>query len=232
LVHDLDLAIIIDRLPREKTVQKLYEQIYGSFGLTNPEHKLFRASDFVVDIKFLRKKDLIYPDIWFYDLKVASQLLYGEEVRNLIPWGKKDLPLSSGLRILFERVTALLGNFSYSYLNALNLPEQKKKMLIFECYKIFVEICTALCILVGEYEPKYSDRAKTFNEFYQNKLPDLIQDLPDLPKKVMLYTDFKLKPDFSQIDEDPIKLWFSAREYLGIILRFYLRKYLGPYSGW
>jgi len=103
-VHDLDLAVIIDRIPREKTVQELYEQIYGSFGLTNPEHKLFRASSFVVDIKFLRKKDLIYPDIWFYDLKAASQLLYGEEVRNLVPWGKKDIPLSSGLRILFERV--------------------------------------------------------------------------------------------------------------------------------
>jgi len=227
LFHDLDLVVIIDRRPEEKTVQTLYEQIYGSLGLTNPEHKLFRAGNFVVDIKFLRKNDLIYPDIWFCDLKAASQLLHGEEVRNLIPWGKEDIPLSSGLRILFERVAALLGNFSYSYLNAMKLPQHKKKMLIFECYKIFIEICTALCILVGKYKPKYADRAKTFNEFYQNELPDLAQDLPDLPKKVMLYTNFKLKPNFSKIHDDPIELWFSAREYLGITLRFYLRKYLG-----
>jgi len=225
-LRDFDFAVIVDRIPKEETVKKLYDQIYRSLGLPNPEGKLFRFSNFVVDIKFLTKKDLIYPDIWFYDLKVASHLLYGEDVRNLIPTNKIDIPTSSGLRILFEKVCGLLGNFSYSYLKTKKIPIEKKKVLIFECYKTFIEMCTALSILAGEYEPKYVTRAKNLENIYWKEFPKLCQVLPNLPKKVIAYTNFKLRPDFTKVSEDPVELWFSARESLGATLRFYLRRYL------
>lgn len=225
-LRDFDIVVIVDRLPKEKTQRKLNKEIYKSLGLPNPESKSFRFTNFVVGIYFRRKKDLIYPDIWFYDLKAASQLLYGEDVRSLIPWSKKDIPLSSGLRILFEKVCGLLGVFCYPYLKADELPEQRKKLLIFECYKTFIEICTALSILAGRYEPKYAMRAKNLENFYFDKFPDFAQALPDLPKKVMAYTNFKLKPDFAKVHEDPIQLWFFTRNSLGTALRFYLRRYL------
>jgi len=225
-LRDFDIVVIVDQIPKEKTQQKLRDEIYKSLGLSNPKNKLFRFTNFVVDIYFRRKEDLIYPDIWFYDLKAASQLLYGEDVRNAVPWSKKDISLSSGLRILFEKVCGLLGVFSYSYLRAKNLPEQQKKLLIFECYKTFIEICTALSILAGKYEPRYYTRARNFKNFYFDEFPESAEIIPDLPKKVKVYTNFKLRPDFTKIHENPIQLWFSARDSLGVALRLYLRRYL------
>jgi len=227
-LRDFDIVVIVDRIPKEKAVQKLYNQIYRSLNLTNPEYMLFRFSNFVVDIKFLRKKDLIYPDIWFYDLKAASQLLYGEDLRNLIPWSKEEIPLSSGLRILFEKATGLLGLFSYADCLKTEKPsEEKKELLIFECYKTFIEICTALCILAGRYEPKYADRARIFEKLYFNEFPELAKVLPDLPDRVAACTSFKLKPDFTEVDDDLVDLWFSTRDYLGTVIRFYIKRYLG-----
>jgi hypothetical protein len=233
-LRDFDIVVIVDRIPKERVGRKLYDQIYRSLNLTNPEYMLFRFSNFVVDIKFLRKKDLIYPDIWFYDLKAASQLLYGEDLRNSIPWSKEEIPLSSGLRILFEKATGLLGLFSYAdCLKTEKLSEEKKELLIFECYKTFIEICTALCILAGRYEPKYADRAKIFEKLYFNKFPELAKVLSDLPKRVAACTSFKLKPDFTEVDDDPVELWFSTRDYLDIILRFYIKRYVGmPTLNW
>ena len=226
-LRDFDMVVIVDQIPKEKIQRKLYDEVYKSLDLPNPKSKLFRFSNFVVGIYFRRKKDLIYPDIWFYDLKAASQLLYGEDITNLIPWNKKDVPPSSGLRVLFEKVCGLLGIFSYSYLEAEELPEKQKNLLIFECYKTFIEICTALCILSGEYESKYAERAKNLEKFYTGKFPDLAKVLPDLPKKVTEYTNFKLKPNFATIRQNPIELWFSTRHTLGTALQLYLRRYLG-----
>lgn len=223
-LRDFDIAVIVDRIPNKRTIENIYDQIYQSLNLTNPENKIFRFFNFVVDIKFLRKKDLIYNDIWFYDLKVASKLLYGEDIRQSISSSKKEIPLSSGLRILFEKVTGLL--FHVDCMEEKKPPKEKKELLIFECYKTFIEICTSLCILANRYEPKYADRAKIFEKLYFIKFPQLAKVLPDLPKRVTACTNFKLKPDFTKVKEDPVDLWFTTREYLEVILQFYIKRYL------
>jgi hypothetical protein len=173
---------------------------------------------------------LVYRDIWFYDLKVASHLLYGEDVRHLIPWDNKDIPVSSGLRLLFEKIDGLLGVFSSTYLERAEITEEKKKILLLECYKTFVEICTALCILVKDYEPKYADRVKVLEKIYSSQLSDLAEILPDLPQRVKKSTNFKLRPEFANVDENPIALWFDTRQYLNATLIFYLGKIFGTKS--
>jgi hypothetical protein len=230
-LRDFDIVVIANKIPKESVVQKLYDQIYRSLNLTNSELMSFRFSNFVVDIKFLRKKDLKYSDIWFYDLKVASKLLYGEEIRNSIPCNKQKIPLSSGLRILFEKVAGLLALFPQFDSNGDNLiieqlSEEQKELIVFECYKAFIEMCTVLCILADRYEPRYADRAKIFKQFYFTDFPELAKVLPDLPDKVISCTAFKLKPDFAKIDKKVVDLWFSTRDYLGIVLTFFIRNYL------
>jgi len=231
-LRDFDLVVIVDKIPNEIVIRKLYKQIYQSLNLPNPESTLFRFSNFVVDIKFLCKKDLIYPDIWFYDLKTASNLLYGEDIRTSMSCSKEEIPLSSGLRILFEKVAGLLALFPYVDSNldktqVEQIPEEEKNLIIFECYKAIIEMCTVLCILANRYEPKYAERARIFKDFYYSDFPEIAEVLPDLPKKVMSCTLFKLKPDFTEINEDVIDLWFSTRNSLGIVLNFYIKKYLG-----
>ena len=231
-LRDFDLVVIVDRIPNEIAIQKLYNQIYQSLNLPNPESTLFRFSNFVVDIKFLSKKDLIYPDIWFYDLKTASKLLHGEDIRNSMSCSREEIPLSSGLRILFEKVAGLIALFPYVDSNLdktriEQMSEEEKNLIIFECYKAIIEMCTVLCILAKRYEPKYAERARIFEDFYSTDFPEIAEVLPDLPKQVILSTNFKLKPDFTKIDEDVIELWFSTRNSLGIVLNFYIKKYLG-----
>jgi predicted nucleotidyltransferase len=225
--RDFDIAVIVDSAPQRDSLKKLYDQIYRSLGLPNPENSLFRFSSFVVDIRFLKNHDLIYPDIWFYDLKVASKLLWGEDIRGSIRTDKMSIPLSSGLRVLFEKVCGLLGNFSYGNLKPDCVQEEEEESLIFECYKTFIEICTALCIISRNYDSKYVYRAKNLQNIYRTEFPDLAQVLPDLPETVTKCTDFKLRPDFDRIHEDPVKLWFDARDTLETILCWYLEKYSG-----
>ena len=126
---------------------------------------------------FLQKKDLIFPDIYFYDLKAGSQLLWGEDIRSLIPWNKKDVPLSSGLRLLFEKVAGLLGNFSVAFLCNKRPTLIEKELIISECQKTFIEIGTSLCILARRYEPKYEQRARILKDFYSTSLMKLIMTL-------------------------------------------------------
>ncbi len=231
-LRDFDLVVIVDKIPNEITIRKLYNQIYQSLNLPNPESTLFRFSNFVVDIKFMSKKDLIYPDIWFYDLKTASKLLYGEDIRNSISCSKDEIPLSSGLRILFEKVAGLIALFPYVDSNLdktriEEMSEEEKNLIIFECYKAIIEMCTVLCILANRYKPKYAERARIFEDFYSTDFPEIAEVLPDLPKQVISSTNFKLKPDFTEINEDVIELWFSTRNSLGIVLNFYIKKFLG-----
>lgn len=233
-LRDFDIVCIVDRKPNSKAIDELCDKIYKSLDLINPEFLLFRGKSFTIDLKFFRIQDLIYPDIYFYDLKVASQILWGEDVRRLIPWTKNDIPLSSGLRLLFEKVCGLLGHFSTAYVQRKTPNYQEKESLVSECHKTFIEIGTALCILAGKYEPKYAQRAKVLENSYSTQFPELARVLPELPKKVTEYTDVKLNTRASMENyEDPIELWFSARSYLREVLSFYLKRYTGKsLSNW
>lgn len=231
-LRDFDIVVVVDTIPSNKAIRKLYNRIYQSLDLPNPESTLFRFSNFVIDIKFLRKGDLIYPDIWFYDLKNASNLLYGEDIRDSMPCRKESIPLSSGLRILFEKVAGLIAlfphiNSNFDKFEIERITKEEKYLIIFECYKAIIEMGTVLCILGGKYKPKYAERARIFKDFYYTDFPEIAKILPNLPNQVMLYTNFKLKPDFEKINENVLDLWFSTRNSLGIILGFYVKKYLG-----
>lgn len=232
-LRDFDIVCILDRIPNRTDASKIHEQIQKSLGLPSEKDTLFpRSKGFLVDIKFLQKRDLIHPDIYFCDLKTASQILWGEDVRSLIPWTKKDVPLSSGLRLLFEKVSGLLGHFTAAYMQG-KMPEREKEALIYECRKTFIEIGTALCILAKEYEPQYALRAKILPNFYSMRFPELARRLPDLPRRIEEYTNLRTKSNAEELDEDPIDLWLSARNSLSTVLKFYLEAYSGkPLQDW
>jgi hypothetical protein len=51
-LRDFDMVVIVDHLPNKKDVKKLYNEIYQSLNLPNPEGMLYPFFNFVVDIKF------------------------------------------------------------------------------------------------------------------------------------------------------------------------------------
>lgn len=226
-LKDYDIMVIVKRKPDSKTVNHIYRKAYSALSFSNPEERLFRFSDFVIDLSFTTIKRLkLFPDIATYEFKVASSLLYGKDVRKEIPWEVTDIPLSSGWRLLFEKMTGLIGHFPHEYLVKGHMNQRSKEMLIYECYKTYVEIATALCLLMGCYAPSFSKRSELFKANFSKRLPELSERLPELPDLVAKATSFKLEPRFEDIKDDPLDLWFNVRDDLMTSSKFYLEKFL------
>jgi hypothetical protein len=228
-LRDFDIVVIVDHKPSSAAISRLEDHMYKSIGMENPRVSgvFERAQSFVVDLRFWNRNELIYPDIYFYDLKSASQILWGEDVRKSIPWTNKDVPLSSGFRVLYEQVMGLLGYFSINFVKGKTPTEIEKNFLISQCRKTFVELGTALNILSRKYEPTFSRQAEVLENSYEIEFPELAKILPDLPEKVSMYTGFRLRPNPQDLKEDPIELFFLTQRYLKETLRFYLERWTG-----
>jgi hypothetical protein len=224
-LKDFDFLLIFDKkVPFElvKIVQIALRQKLSNQNSLDP----YPYRSFTVDLDATTLENLnLLPDIMVYEAKVASQVLYGEDIRHKIMISKEDIPLRSGARILFQKGISLIGQFSTKYLYE-QIPEGKIEMFVYECAKVFVELGTSLSILGGLYEPSYARRASLLSKWYKKLFPDLYEKIPDLGQKIAYYTEFKLNPDIIKIREDPISLWFTAREYLIETLKYYMAKYL------
>ena len=54
----------------------------------------------------------------------------GRRIREINPYTKKDVPISSGFRILYEKVTGLLGYFSIEYVDGRTNRRRKGLFII------------------------------------------------------------------------------------------------------
>lgn len=224
LLKDFDICVVTHNDVNYIATKNLLDIIYNKLRLDNAENSLFRHSKFAIDLKFINKNNINYPDIWFYDLK-NSLVLYGEDITRHITYNSNDIPLSSGMRLLFEKVTGLLGHFNY-YMLYKGVNGDQRTNLIYECMKTYIEIGTALCILYRRYVPSYRERVKIIKSLVEDKhLDDLIIHLPDLLYKIEYSTQFKFMPDFNAID-NPISLWFKTKHDLIKVILFYLKNYL------
>ena len=226
-LKDYDIIVIVKRKPDRRIVNQLNKEVYLGLGYSDAGDRIFKFSDFSVDLLFTTRKALrLNPDIGTYEMKVASYLLYGDDIRKEIPWTIADIPLSSGWRLLFEKMTGLIGHFPQRYLLTSEICQHDREQLIFECYKTYIEIATALCILMRCYSPSFSMRCNSFGENFAKKLPELHNILPSLPDLVAKATEFKFRPQFYKVTDDCLDLWFNTRDILLTVAKFYLEKYL------
>lgn len=58
----------------------------------------------------------LYRDVFSYELKEANTLLYGKDARDQIAWTSQDVPVASGLRLLFQKFVGLIGYSREDYL--------------------------------------------------------------------------------------------------------------------
>ncbi|MEM1971231.1 MAG: hypothetical protein QXM92_02060 [Candidatus Anstonellales archaeon] len=224
LLKDFDIAIIVNKIPDETTTSLMLEDIYKKLGSDNPALSLFKYSNFALDLRYLTINNINFPDIWFVDLK-NSTVLYGKDIRPYITYNGSDIPLSSGARLLFEKITGLLGHFEYKMLYN-NIDDNSKMRLIYECMKTYVEIATVICILYKSYISSYSKRleiVKMLNS--EGKLEEIIRKIPDLIDKIEVATRFKLSPDYSAVN-DPIEFFFTTRNDLITTIQYYIKYYI------
>ncbi len=191
------------------------------------ERQLARKIGVDIDMKIIRTCRLKYliPDMFTFELKETSRVIWGKDLRAQIQVEKSDVPLCAGLNTLFIETLALIMNFDPRYLTGEPVPSKKAPMFDYVCSKVFVEICNALSLLGDFYDPSLLKRANLFSRRYEAVFPELSKMLPDLPSKVKYHTDLKLtNPNFGA--GDLMERWLDARVALEHTLRYFVSKVL------
>ena len=156
----------------------------------------------------------------YYELKNRSIVIFGDTtVLDRIPMIKPDeIPLSEGLRNLFNKLHTMLLGLQPSY------SDDQRKIKIFWSYKTYLAICESLLLLNRRFAPSAFERDELFSEVYRKEFPVLYTRNPSLAKKVDKATLFKLKLDFSA-DHD--LLWHEATKDILEIFHFFIEKMTG-----
>ncbi len=224
-LHDFDLYVVTDRKVDSRTHALMEESILTELSrLTGSDLTL---ENFVLGVEVVPSKGLsrLPPDLSTYEMKAASTVLHGPDVRSKIPVRDRDIALGSGAITLFHRATALLKNVEPEYLSYQAYPLDRALEAVYECCKVYTEICTAFSLLGGFYEPSYRRRAELFKENFR-LFPSIRRQLPDLAETISFHTQMKLLSDFSPIIHKPAETWVEARHALDVCLRAFLSRFL------
>jgi len=225
-LNDYDVYVITEKSVNPKVHLEMEERIIRGLG-----HLIgynLAGDKFIVGVEVVPRRSLnrLLPDISTYEMKVASQVLYGPDVRGLIRVTSGNIALASGAITLFHRAIALLENVEPEYLASNDYPEDRRLETVRETCKAYTEICTSLSLIGGFYKPSYRARAHEFGRHY-DKFPELASIIPDLPTKVAERTELKIKSDFTGMKDEAEEKWLEARRDLGVCQRYFLSRMLG-----
>lgn len=171
-------------------------------------------------LRFLGKR------IYWYEAKFGSKLLFGDgRVLDSIPiLAGNQLDIREGFSLLFNRLVGLEMVFDPNLVKSTPTQEQKRH-LVFQSIKAILACGESLLLLYGKYHFSYKRRCEEFEEASEREFPEILQFSPNLKSDYVLATRFKLRPSFDMYN-DPVKLWFVARNHTLQTLDFYLGKAL------
>ena len=226
LVSDFDIFVITDSRLSNKIMKHIYQKIKKKISHYDEEIE--------IDVRYFEKNKLkkVAPILRFYDLKYASKVIYGDDVRGLIPIPKEqNLPVYEGVRLLFNRIGFFAEWFS---LKEIKTADKKlKHELVMESTKTYSICCQALNILMRDYQPKLIDCINGMNMKLNKTYPEFYNKNKELVNKICYFTKIRLKYDEDKINniENPEKLWLDSIADLLIITKFFLEQFAGI-NGW
>ncbi len=234
LSKDYDTLLVVKKKIPPSVIYRMSENIHRRLGRTNPLDSVTMEMGSGVSLVQYALNDLVYfRDAKTYEIKAASKLLWGEDIREKISTKPEDLSPWNGIRFLLRKPPGLCASFSPAYLREPPTGEEKKT-LIHECHRVYLDAGVLLTILAKIYFPTYGERAKVIKESLRTLVPELLKEIPDLPEKIDYVTDFKLFPNEEKYAAiEPVRLWFETRKDLGIILKYFMELHLGENTeGW
>lgn len=228
-LNDYDIYVILDgklKVSEDESNQLMneIEKTLGTSGFSLYEDS---SKSFYFDIRFLNCRQLsnLAPFIKYYEMKHASYILFGDDIRDLIPdFQPNELPISEGLRFMLNRLSSIFLWTPIDLLLNRHLPEWQKDAILYDVSKSYIEIGTALTQLAKVYAPTYRKRLENLKKIYSQQFPDLEKDCPGLLEKIGYYTDLKLRPEYQSINNH-LEHWFSARDDLLKAIAFVLSKH-------
>ena len=225
--NDYDVYVITDKRIDNgyiEEVARLVAAKWNKKGITLEifDKKQTLGDNFYYDFKCLTVDQLktLFPMLRYYELKNSSVVVWGEDLRYLIPDYKvKDIPIAEAARVLLNRMTHLV---EYMSLDGKHDPE----MLKYFVAKAYIDACTALLILSEKYAPTYFKRMQIFKETYKKDFSELYEVIPYFADRVSEATLWKLDLD-KEINLSDIEYWHQAREDMLEVSKYFFSKFTG-----
>jgi len=210
---------ISDKLSIDISKKLGYRGIDNFYPFKKEEQKI--KDNFYIDLKWDSLKDLrnLLPRIRNYELKKHSKIIYGNDVRKIIPeYSLKDMPLSEGAKLLLDRMSQMVEYYSEKG----NYEQECLSYFIQQCY---AACCTSLLLLSGKYQIGYEKSMKILKETYEKDFPELYKKIPNLHHKIEYFVNWKVdpkKPIIKNLKEE----WFIAKNNLIEVTKYFFSKFL------
>ncbi len=226
LINDFDIYLITKKQLSDHFLEELGKKcarLIGKGGLEYPENcnmKFDFNTFFNVDLRCITYQKLKYlsPLVRYFEMKNSTTLIWGEDIRKLIPdMEPSDLPFSEGVRLLSNRMMNMFLSMKPEYLEKKPSHDEIGIVNYYIC-KAYLACCEALLLYSGEFRATYGERKKRFLEIYKEKFPDLHEILPELTEKIDFMTEYKFNPDIKKFDYQ--KEWFIARKHVTEIFKY------------
>jgi len=238
-INDFDFYIINDTVLDDDFLEEVAlecSKLIGKGGLANPEafeQRYDFNKFFHVDIRCLKESSLekLPPTIRYFELPYAKAV-WGESSVKLRKFSPHDIPLPEALRILMNRMMLLTMCFNPDFIKKKGyMNQEEKEIMLYYVAKSYLSCAEALLLLGGSYKPTYMSRAEEFSKIYETKFPVLRKEFPDLARKVVFYTNYKMKPDPEGLEA--IKEWEECRNAIGAVYKKCIKEILGKeFSDW
>jgi predicted nucleotidyltransferase len=224
-LNDYDLYIIA----KEKISDKILDEVgkecskaigRGGLEFVETPHEVYDKNRFFhVDLRCLTLNELkrLKKTNRTYELKHASTVIYGRDLRNKIK--NFSLPISEAFRYLMNPACQLLVCMDSRRLKN-RFKGDEKFLAGHYINKVYLSCASSLLISARRFSPTYTGTNKAFQKAYGKKFPKLA-------RKVNEATKFKLsKPGTGKKEENIIKKWFEARDDLTFTLNYLANKHL------
>ncbi len=227
--NDYDIQIVSKKKLGKEEADKISVEIskkLGYRGIDNfyPFRKEEQRIDnnFYIDLKWDTVSDLrkLLPRIRNYELRNNSKVLYGMDIRKVIPnFSLKDMPLSEGAKLLLDRMSQLIEYYSSE-------GKYEQECLSYFVQQAYVAACTSLLLLSGKYQIGYKTSMEILLDSYDKDFPELFDEIPDLHYKIRDYVHWKIdpkKPKVENLEEE----WFVAKENMLKVSKYFFSRFLG-----
>ena len=232
--NDYDIQIICPAKLSKGEIDKIATEISKGLGYGGIKEIFYpfkkenqkMGDNFYVDLKCDTPEDLkkLLPRIRTYELKNDSLVLWGRDVRKLIPdYALKDVPISEGAKLLLDRMSQMIEYYSTE-------GRHDKEVLTYFIQQAYAACCTALLLLKGKYQLGYNRSMKILKEDYQEDFPELYKKIPDLHLKVEQFINWKMNPQ-KLPNSDVEAEWFIAKNNILWVSKYFFSKFLNKKTG-
>jgi predicted nucleotidyltransferase len=219
-LRDFDILVVTSKRIDHDILQAIEEEIHERLGIPSPLKG--SLEEFYIWVTYTTLRDLLKcpPLLKYYELKTASKLLYGVDIRGFINIRPEDLSLYNGILILFSKVYGLLTLYPLT-------AKTRKRIVnyIYEVLKTYTEISTVFSLLDNSiYKPSFTERCKAFYEKYSSLMPGLFKLIPPLSEYLMMSCNRRRLLDDVLVDSLELRaLTTSVVETLDKMISLYLR---------